>query len=439
MPKGAGYLTQSAYCNLMHSSFQAAQISMASITNILPQFCFGTLFVVTIFLGLVEGSVRKCPEKCGSLTVDYPFGIKNSACIAHPGFEIACKENSGLGRGLLPFLPTPSGEFQILNISIGSLIINSTSLKATSCTGTDDAWNVLRLPDNGPFTISDRNVFVVIGCNSSGSYTNGEDNEEPYQATCKAGCLINTKSKYCNNYSCCTNCIKANWQFISFTGGGRSNGVSGKCGFSTIFDPATFSTTEPGVFGSGEYGLKLDWAIGHQSCSTASPGCSKHANCSDMRDGYVCTCQEGYEGDGYSNSIGCTDVDECSKPELNECFNLSLARCINLPGSYNCSCFKGQGDGFKNGSRCELLSSNGNATIPAILGSFSTLLGVALAGIALLWMLKKRYTRLVKLKYFEQNGGIRLQNYIASKGGRESARIFSAEEIKKATNNFRMI
>eukprot|EP01018_Ginkgo_biloba_P012535 Gb_23402 [translate_table: standard] len=80
--------------------------------------------------------------------------------------------------------------------------------------------------------------------------------------------------------------------------------------------------------------------------------------------------------------------------------------------------------------------SRGNVAIPVILGSFSTLVGVALAGIGLFWMLKKRYTRLMKVKYFEQNGGIQLQNYIASKGERESARIFSAEEIKKATSNF---
>eukprot|EP01018_Ginkgo_biloba_P012526 Gb_29474 [translate_table: standard] len=48
-------------------------------------------------------------------------------------------------------------------------------------------------------------------------------------------------------------------------------------------------------------------------------------------------------------------------------------------------------------------------------------------------MLKKRHTR---LKYFKQNGGIQLQNNIASKGGRVIAKIFYAEEIEKATNNF---
>eukprot|EP01018_Ginkgo_biloba_P012532 Gb_23399 [translate_table: standard] len=42
----------------------------------------------------------------------------------------------------------------------------------------------------------------------------------------------------------------------------------------------------------------------------------------------------------------------------------------------------------------------------------------------------------MKVKDFEQNGGIQLQNYIASKGGRATARIFYAEEIEKATYNF---
>eukprot|EP01018_Ginkgo_biloba_P012524 Gb_27367 [translate_table: standard] len=48
-------------------------------------------------------------------------------------------------------------------------------------------------------------------------------------------------------------------------------------------------------------------------------------------------------------------------------------------------------------------------------------------------MLKKQHTR---LEYFKQNGSIQLPNYIASKGGRVIAKIFYAEEIEKATNNF---
>eukprot|EP01018_Ginkgo_biloba_P012536 Gb_23403 [translate_table: standard] len=284
---------------------------MASITNILPQFYFRTLLVVTIFLALAEGSVTKCsrPQKCGNLTVNYPFGIKNSACIAHdPGFEIICKENSSLGRGLLPFLPTPSGDFQILNISNGTLIINSTSLKAMSCNGTDDARKVLQLPKDGPFTISNTNVFAVIGCSSIGSFISPVEAGLPGGGVgkCQAACLNQDEPKYCNAYGCCSAGIPGNWQWINFTGGGIHYQYFENCGFSTILEPETFSTLHRGWIGSGQYGLKLDWAIGNLNCSIASPGCSQHAICSDRRNGYICNCQEGYEGDGYSNGTGCT-------------------------------------------------------------------------------------------------------------------------------------
>eukprot|EP01018_Ginkgo_biloba_P012525 Gb_31635 [translate_table: standard] len=168
-----------------------------------------------------------------------------------------------LGRGLLPFLPTPSEDFQILNISNGTLIINSTSLKAMSCNETDDAWKVLQLPKDGPFTISEQNVFAVIGCSSIGSFMNAQG-EGGY---CKAACLNQNEPKYCNWYGYCAAGIQGNWQWINFTGGGICYLNFENCGFSTILEPETFSPTHPGWIGSGDYDLKLDWAIDNLNCS----------------------------------------------------------------------------------------------------------------------------------------------------------------------------
>jgi len=49
--------------------------------------------------------------------------------------------------------------------------------------------------------------------------------------------------------------------------------------------------------------------------------------------------------------ISSLDIDECANPSLNDCSDI----CINLPGSYNCSCpktRKHKGDGRKGGSGC---------------------------------------------------------------------------------------
>ena len=52
------------------------------------------------------------------------------------------------------------------------------------------------------------------------------------------------------------------------------------------------------------------------------------------------------------------------------------------------------------------------------------------------WGLKKR--KLIKLreKFFQQNGGLLLQQKLSNgKGSVETGKIYSAEELKKATNN----
>jgi serine/threonine protein kinase len=53
------------------------------------------------------------------------------------------------------------------------------------------------------------------------------------------------------------------------------------------------------------------------------------------------------------------------------------------------------------------------------------------------WALKRRKLLKLKEKFFKQNGGLMLQQRLSShRGSVESNKIFSAEELKKATNNY---
>ena len=71
-----------------------------------------------------------------------------------------------------------------------------------------------------------------------------------------------------------------------------------------------------------------------------SEECDMNAQCSNLNGTYNCTCDPGYEGDGFN----CTNIDECAE-EIDECSE--FADCTDTDGSYNCTCWLGyDGDGF---------------------------------------------------------------------------------------------
>ncbi|CAL8148500.1 unnamed protein product [Prunus armeniaca] len=114
------------------------------------------------------------------------------------------------------------------------------------------------------------------------------------------------------------------------------------------------------------------------------------------------------------------NIDEC-KSEACE----SDERCVNLPGSFSClPCFFGM-----KGTSCNHM--------PKIWAAIGVML-VLLVGSAwsLCWVMKQRKYIKLNEKYFEVNGGFLLQHKLASHNGVETTRIFTAEELEKATNNY---
>ncbi|XP_064617045.1 latent-transforming growth factor beta-binding protein 4-like [Liolophura sinensis] len=70
--------------------------------------------------------------------------------------------------------------------------------------------------------------------------------------------------------------------------------------------------------------------------------CSANADCDNTVGSYICTCKDGYHGNGSQ----CEDVDECNGDNLCS----ANADCDNTVGSYICTCK----DGYHgNGSQCE--------------------------------------------------------------------------------------
>ncbi|KAL7263077.1 hypothetical protein ACSBR1_001286 [Camellia fascicularis] len=185
----------------------------------------------------------------------------------------------------------------------------------------------------------------------------------------------------------------------------------------------------------------LDWAVGNQRCDEAKKNltgfaCKANSHCYDFDNGpgYRCNCSQGYEGNPYSPN-GCTDIDECVISSPSPC-NIT---CHNLPGTYSCSCPEGyEGDGRTDGSGCSPIPDSNNLPLIKIALGISISVSLLLLGASwLYWGYRQRNIINLREKFFQQNGGIMLQQQLSIReGSAQPSKIFTAEDLKKATNNY---
>ncbi|XP_078487586.1 adhesion G protein-coupled receptor L4-like [Ciona intestinalis] len=62
--------------------------------------------------------------------------------------------------------------------------------------------------------------------------------------------------------------------------------------------------------------------------------CHANANCTDKMNGYYCTCNTGYAGNGHV----CIDINECRNTTV---CGIGTSSCTNYEGNYECACKPG--------------------------------------------------------------------------------------------------
>ncbi|GAB4825531.1 hypothetical protein Ancab_008405 [Ancistrocladus abbreviatus] len=379
-----------------------------------------------------------CPEKCGKLTIPYPFGIGGDCSDeSDSSFNLACNKTTGvttMGRNLEVLNITLDGQIRILNYvafdcydQSGKRVANSTS------------W--LSLVN---FTISSsHNKLVAIGCDHY-VILSGFRNETAYGMGCITYCfsvedLVNDAY---NGIGCCETSIPEGvsnittevFSYHNHTYVGNFNPCSSAAVVANdafVFSAANMSTTAEEYSSGLRVPVVLNWTIGSKSCDAAKTDrtvlCNENSNCTDPPGevGYRCQCWTGYEGNPYIPR-GCQEIDYCSTPKLNDCKKPATCKNTNGGYRYKCKCPPGLRGAGTNSDPC--LPTVWLTVIAAVAG-----LTMAVGGgfwVYLLYENKKQMN--MRQQFFQQNGGLILNEELARlDASAHRFRVFSPEELEK--------
>ncbi|RZC48169.1 hypothetical protein C5167_041109 [Papaver somniferum] len=401
-----------------------------------------------------------CEEKCGDVSIPYPFGI-GEGCFLDTWFEIKCN------RSFNPPKAVYGRGFDVLNISIPDGQMTVEVYIASDCSDknvkTYDASARL-----GKFIFSNtRNKFIAIGCNTL-AYL--ELNQGGIGTGCMSVCnsTEDTTNGSCSGIGCCEASIPAGLMKYAAKVkivDKRKNFGFNPCSYAFLTEANSFSFSSSYLKdfknnGSGTVPVVVDWTIGNDSCEEAvknstSYACGPNAVCiqgsSTTAPGYRCNCTQGYKGNPYLNSFtgGCQDIDECKND--NPCTGLGKI-CINTMGNYNCPCSQEYRTIFRNDGTLEydcfpLDQSKFYQIVIGACISFSFLLVTCFW---LYWAYRKRKHMKLKVELYKQNGGLFLDRLLkereediesntatsGERNGRSTVTIYREKDLSKATNNY---
>nr|QCZ35133.1 SBS2 [Hordeum vulgare subsp. vulgare] len=351
-----------------------------------------------------------CPDKCGNVSIPYPFGTGNG-CFREP-FSVTCNESraylASTGVRVLDINLT-FGEVRVQNPKIASQCNYTNGTNSTSLAGLSlDPFHKVS---------NTKNKLISIGCSMLGmivGVTKGKNQLElPIVNSCFSFCTDASSvddSTECAGMGCCQTPLPGNISSFNTTSTPVPTVYNATiqsfspCSYSFIaevesfkFDRSYASSTNFRTKYTEGFPLVLDWVVGNGSCSEATRIGSQNAcqavnsECINVSNGpgYRCNCAQGYAGNPYLQG-GCRDINECEHP--------------NMP-LYPCK------------------------------GTSAGVVFLIVCVFALRAEYQKRKLAKEKERFFEQNGGQILYHQIMSKQV-DTLKIFTQEDLKKATSGF---
>lgn len=387
---------------------------------------------ITVTLAL-SMSKPGCPDKCGNVTIPYPFGI-GPKCSAKPNFTIICQNS------MTPFFLS----MEVVNISLYGTLIVKLPVSPMNCS---EVQRTMALPITlvgTPFTFSAYyNSLAVLGCKNS-VWLHSDSYQTNLTVGCMAICDANSTDTSCSGINCCQTTLQPRSQEFQYTYRSIEARNNSFCGYAflvdkkwlqnayTLYNGLLHDLSNPYDPGLRFVQLVIDWEyvefqdfhdnticrgvndylLHHNYDSYYSPRFDPTGNnyYSSVR---YCYCRDGFEGNPNLGREGCVDKDECSNKTLNICSGNGT--CFNTIGGFTC----------RKRPTLKIVS----ISVGSGLGVLFLLLGA--------WFSTRTIRKRIKDRHKRKCLALLLEQQLSSiDNGLDKTRLFSSKELAIATDHY---
>ncbi|XP_062081367.1 wall-associated receptor kinase-like 1 [Humulus lupulus] len=403
------------------------------VTTMLNYYLFVIIIIGSLLMGrssTVLAIVAKpgCPEKCGDVTIPFPFGFGSSNCFLDKWFEISCRNST------TPFLEQT--QLQILNISLYDKRVQVRSPISFFNCANKTSKNSANLTGS-PFYYSPENDFVAVSCGAFAKYKIRSGNEvhqngcTSSSSTCSSSFNSSNNIDFsnCDGVECCRTSFEDGDSFnISMDNDSSTTLATNRdneyCKYAFLIDPNEIDKHKISHDDDLDYYVPaiLNWYFINSSYfdifktndMPTTSSCKIYVTQPDRIN--RCDCRDGYRGNAYIQD-GCQDINECIEGRG---FCPGDSTCVNTIGGYHCT--------YKRNIRQAIFIGVGSP-----LGLLVQLFGTW----RLYIFIKKRKEIKRKKAFFKRNGGLLLEQQIHSgENNVEQTKLFDSKELEKATDNF---